>query len=688
MKLRICVLSLLGLFWVGVSVLLAVSPTVEEMADRDSWVGAKFEGLQKEAYSTKPFFSFLYNGQPSADFLEDWKLERSTSERDANRTEYTLTYTDPKTKLAIRCVGIQYRDFPTVEWVLYLVNRGSTDTPIISDVQSLDVQLASPRDGRFLLHHWIGFHPVDLQPNELVLKPNAELRFSSIGGRPTAKHLPNYNLEMGEGGVIVVIGWPGQWASRFTCDADLGLQIRAGQELTHFKLHPGEEVRTPRIVLQFYQGDWVRAQNIWRRWMTRYNVPKPGGDLPKPMFATSASSNFGFFGMTEENQKQFLASYMKAGLKPDAWWTDCGWFLAPQTDGRWGSDPVRFPNGLKSLSEYVHSKGMKHIVWIQPEQCVPAPSVKNWICENHPEWLLKAPPGHEADINQGEPIGNRMIVNLGDPAAWKWTTETISNLIDTQAIDILRLDYNIEPLLFWRAKDAEDRQGITEARYIAGFLAFYDELLKRYPRLLIDNCASGGQRNDLETMRRSVPLWRSDSGGDPDVEQTQTYGLAFWLPYFGHGLNVDQIDTYGARSSLFPSIVAELDGKGKDLDLSTVRRVLEEEWRTVVAPNYYGDYYPLLPATTASDIWVAWQLDRPEEGQGVVQVFRRQENTDTEKLLKLRGLDPNAMYIITNLDEKQPQTTGGRKLVEKGLHVTIPDKRRAIILSYRKTELK
>jgi len=66
-------------------------------------------------------------------------------------------------------------------------------------------------------------------------------------------------------------------------------------------------------------------------------------------------------------------------------------------------------------------------------------------------------------------------------------------------------------------------------------------------------------------MRRAVPLWRSDSGGDPDVEQTQTYGLAFWLPYFGHGLNVGQIDTYGARSSLFPSIVAELDGKGKTL---------------------------------------------------------------------------------------------------------------------------
>jgi alpha-galactosidase len=30
------------------------------------------------------------------------------------------------------------------------------------------------------------------------------------------------------------------------------------------------------------------------------------------------------------------------------------------------------------------------------------------------------------------------------------------------------------------------------------------------PQLRIDSCASGGRRNDLETMRRAVPLWRSD----------------------------------------------------------------------------------------------------------------------------------------------------------------------------------
>ena len=69
-------------------------------------------------------------------------------------------------------------------------------------------------------------------------------------------------------GVIVAVGWPGQWAAEFVRDDDKGIRIRAGQELTHFKLLPGEEVRSPLVVLHFWQGrDWIEAQNLWRRWM-------------------------------------------------------------------------------------------------------------------------------------------------------------------------------------------------------------------------------------------------------------------------------------------------------------------------------------------------------------------------------------------------------------------------------------
>ncbi len=76
-------------------------------------------------------------------------------------------------------------------------------------------------------------------------------------------------------------------------------------------------------------------------------------------------------------------------------------------------------------------------------------------------------------------------------------------------------------------------------------------MLRRHPHLLIDNCASGGRRIDLETMSRSVPLWRTDFPGDPLGKQCHTYGLSFWVPLNGTGaVNPAHDSDYALRSSL------------------------------------------------------------------------------------------------------------------------------------------
>jgi hypothetical protein len=55
-----------------------------------------------------------------------------------------------------------------------------------------------------------------------------------------------------------------------------------------------------------------------------------------------------------------------------------------------------------------------------------------------------------------------------------------------------------------------DRQGMTDNLHVQGYLAYWDALRRRRPNLVIDSCASGGRRNDLETMRRAVPLHPTD----------------------------------------------------------------------------------------------------------------------------------------------------------------------------------
>ena len=236
----------------------------------------------------KPPFSFVYGDQPSDKLLADWPRKVETKQLDAARTQQTTRWTDPKTGLEVRCVAVDYNDYPAVEWTVYFKNGGTNSTPILKDIQGLDTWFERGEGGEFILHGNKGDWNVaeGYEPYRLTLGPGVSKRFAPTGGRPTngPDGWPYYNLQMPGGGLILAIGWPGQWASLFTRDDKNGLRIVAGQEVTSLTLKPGEEIRSPLTALLFWQGeDVVRSQNLWRRWFMAHNIPKVDGKPPTPL---------------------------------------------------------------------------------------------------------------------------------------------------------------------------------------------------------------------------------------------------------------------------------------------------------------------------------------------------------------------------------------------------------------------
>ena len=628
------------------------------------------DGAGRPPFTTQPPFSFRYAGK-SWDELA-WQPIRSTRELDAARTEHTLRYGDPATGLEVRCVAIEYRDFPIVEWTVHLANTGSADTPILENILALDAPFYRAGGDGFILHHNLGSPCTanDFQPLETPLKPGDSKRITAAGGRPSNSDWPYFNLAWPGGGVIVAVGWPGQWAAEFTADAGRGLQIRAGQERTHFKLQPGESVRTPLMVVQFWEGDWIDAQNVWRRWMLAHNLPRPGGQLPPVQMAACSSHQFGeMIHADSDSQKLFVDRYLEERLPLDYWWIDAGWYWCdgqwPKT-GTWEVDTNRFPGGLRPISDHARAKGVKTIVWFEPERVHGG----TWLTENHPEWILGGAGGG--------------LLNLGNTAARQWLIEHVDKLLTEQGIDLYRQDFNLDPLSAWQQNDAEDRQGITENHHVTGYLAYWDELRRRHPDMLIDSCASGGRRNDLETMRRAVPLLRSDYIMEPVGNQGHTYGLSLWLPFQGTGTGSREITPYLLRSTLVAHFTACFDVRRQDLDYDLIRRVLGQ-WKQY-APYYFGDYYPLTAYNLDQTAWLAWQFDVPEQGEGVVQAFRRADSVYEVARFKLRGISPAARYTWTNLDSGESQTCAGRDLLDKGLAVPITEQPGSAVIVYQKAE--
>jgi alpha-galactosidase len=399
-------------------------------------------------------------------------------------------------------------------------------------------------------------------------------------------------------------------------------------------------------------------------------VPRPGGKLPpSPELAACSSHQFGeMINANTENQLFFIDNYLDRGIKLDYWWMDAGWYYNksgwPHT-GTWEVDVNRFPGGLRPISDHAHAKNVDIIVWFEPERV----AADTWLTENHPEW-----------IHGGKEGG---LLNLGNQDAWTWLVDHVDKLLTEQGIDLYRQDFNIDPLPFWRKNDAEDRQGITEIRHVEGYFAYWDELRRRHPNMLIDSCASGGRRNDLETLRRAVPLLRSDYIMEPIGNQCHGYTLSSWFPFYGTGTS--KTDTYLIRSTLCPHFTACWDQRDAKIDWANIKRVIDQ-WKEF-APNYYGDYYPLTPYSLKDTDWLGWQFDRPEAAKGMVQVFRRANSAYVTAQLPLHALDANAKYAVTNVDEPDKRLeVSGKELVENGLVITMQEKPSAAVFVYERVK--
>ncbi|MEI6970319.1 MAG: NPCBM/NEW2 domain-containing protein [bacterium] len=629
-------------------------------------------------------FSFTYGGKPSAALLPTWSLKKQRLPEKDGIILHRITRADPKTGLTMICEIKEYTRFPVVEWGLRFRNTSSRKTLLLENILSLDTTLTL---GRFTyLNHWTGDYgsPDGYEPFRVSLAHGEEYRFAPMGGRPTNRSWPYYNLECPDTdrGMIAVVGWSGQWASSFRGLDQSAVRITAGQELTHFKLMPGEEARTPLSVLMFYRGDVERSQNLWRRWFMAHNLPRPGGQPMKPHLACCGTDEGEeFTAATEENQIRYITKFNEHGIHPDVWWIDAGWYPCYHDSskcrrwwatGTWEPDAERFPRGLKPVSDYAAKAGADLLLWFEPERV----TAGSKLDIERPEWLLHS--------------GNdwSRLLNLGNPKCRKWLTDHVCRLIRENGIKIYRQDFNIEPLAYWRQDEAPDRQGMTENLYVQGYLRYWDDLLARNPGLWLDSCASGGRRNDLETMRLSVPLHYSDCGyGDHPVKLAFQRALHAWIPYFkdftlswdlkGNVRFDPAVDSFSFHCGMAPMLFVTMDIRRDDYDFALAAKMIGV-WRRAADLILSGDTYALTPYHRSNRQWVARQFDRPEDGRGFIQAIRLPQAPEESLVIYPRGLKPDAVYRFENPETGETRELSGATLLENGFVCKLPKRAGAI----------
>jgi alpha-galactosidase len=439
-------------------------------------------------------------------------------------------------------------------------------------------------------------------------------------------------------------------------------------------LHPSEQIRTPGILLLAYEGNRWRGQNLLRQFVLAHHRPTRDG---QPLIAPITCGNWG--GTAAEIHLDNIEKIIQHDLPIEYYWIDAEWFGKPEGPGEWPVNtgnwivkPHLYPDGFSPISSRLQKTARKLLLWFEPERVY-----KNtlWFEEHH-DWLM--------DI--GEPSA---LLNLGIPDAREFLTDFISSKVREFGLGCYRQDFNIDPLRFWQASDAPDRQGITEIRYIEGLYAFWDELLARHPGLIIDNCASGGRRIDLETLGRATPFWRTDGPRDPIAHQCHSIGLLPWVPL--SATSQDRAgDDYEFRSSMCSGLCLNWWVSG-DVPAGRIRADFPFAWAKQTLNQYlefrryyYGDFYPLTDYSLSRGIWVAYQLDRPDLGEGLVVALKRPESPYTRARLKLNALEEGEFYQVFNVDAGAATRYSADDLVKKGLEIDLEENPDSALFVYRR----
>lgn len=626
-------------------------------------------------------FSFTYNGRPSSSFLATWSAEDlfpCSPDPEVSRT--ATVWREPGGGLSVTCHHVCYTRFHASEWLLTFSNSGVADTCIVSDVRALDctIQRRTDANNPFFLHRTNGApaDSTDFQPRVQIVDEAHPQLLSARGGRSSNGDFPFFKIRQADLSVIIAVGWSGQWNTRLVCYDGLRLRVTAGMQTTHFRLHPGETVRSPRILVLEWTGPTQESNALFRRLVYRHYCAPRAGRPPLPALYCNACFTRGGAWLNEcnaSNQISLIRAYASLGL--EAMVTDAGWFEGGWPDGAGNWTPRRdaYPDGMGPVAAEAFEHRIAYGLWFEPERVVAGTDM--WT--RHPGWVLRAP----HDNTTG-------LANFGLPEVREYFLGILRSFMQLPGFRFYRQDFNMDPLAYWEHNDAPDRQGISEIRHIEGLYAYWDRIASEWPDSLREECAAGGRRIDLETVMRMHIHQDSDYWFDNETDRDQAWGLSQYLPNNCFSTPLVRMDDDSFYSTMAGSLCLGWIADDTGFDTGRARLLTGRYLR--LRHLLVGAWYPLdLCDAQTSDVrasyteesleaarsgastgWMGSQYHRPDLNEGFALVFRRPGSAASTMTLRLQALVEATLYRIAFESAGETRHVTGTQLTA-GIQLTL-----------------
>lgn len=287
----------------------------------------------------------------------------------------------------------------------------------------------------------------------------------------------------------------------------------------NWSLNPGDNFQTPEAVHVYSKNGLRGMSNNWHSFIRDKITPKNFNIKPRPTYLNTWESSY--FDIDHQKVLKLADKALSIGLEMIV--LDDGWFDRRIDDssslGDWYADAKRFPDGIQDLAIQIKRKGLKFGIWIEPEMI----STKSELFKKHPDWVLKAP-GRIPSLGR-----NQLVLDYCNADVVNYIFDKLDKLLSGGNIDYIKWDMNRNMSEVGSPVVSAKQQLEVPHRYILGLYSLLNRLTKKYPNVLFENCASGGNRLDLGMLRYMSQSWPSDMS-DPIGRLNIINGCSYLFP--------------------------------------------------------------------------------------------------------------------------------------------------------------
>lgn len=557
----------------------------------------------------------------------------------------TLTVT-----LADALIGLRVELRYTVYAEHDVIARSAT---IYNDSQatlSLDAAMSSALDlpqGEYEVLHFTGTWSREFNTRRTAVVPG-RFEISSASGTSSNTHSPF--VAVMDKGATEEAGRV--WATALVYSGNFSIGVEQGEFEAvrlvsginpfnfRWRLEPGESFTTPESLQVFSPNGLDAMSQTWHSFIREQISPPQFVDQARPTYLNSWEA--AYFDIDESLVIKLAERAKSLGLEMLV--VDDGWFKGRNDDttslGDWFSDENKFPAGIEAAGAQVKAMGLKFGLWFEPEMV----NEDSDLYRAHPDWIIHSPGRTPSTGRQ------QLTLDLSRVEVVDYLFERIDHFLGSGHIDYVKWDMNRVMTEIGSAGSAPERQQEVAHRYMLGVYDLVGRVTAKYPQVLFENCASGGNRFDLGMLSYMSQGWVSDMS-EPIGRLAIVTGASYLYPqnvmasYIGPvpSHQNDRMASLQTRAEVgFFCAARGLSLNQADIDQNEAPlRDIIAHYKATSTDMVSGRFHRLRDSGNE----VCWQVISSDSNRVYLGYFHVLSAPNLPlKRVRLRGLDPNARY--------------------------------------------